>query len=175
MLQLVYSGKELDLLNLREKDIDIIDIAHALSNECRFGGHCIRFYSVAQHSITCMKMAKIANLNIDYQLTALMHDATEAYIKDLPRPIKALIPEYNNMEKIIWETIAKKYSLPNILPKEVTDIDDYLLRYELVYLMNQPQPKDALDLMDIPPPIPWGIAKHSFLEHFNRLIEERLK
>jgi hypothetical protein len=78
-----FTGKRVDPLNMQPADIAIIDIAKALGNICRFGGHTRRFYSVAEHSI------EVANLVEDkYKLPALLHDAQEAYIGDIIRPIK---------------------------------------------------------------------------------------
>jgi len=78
-----FTGKRVDPLNMRPEDIDILDIAQALGNICRFGGHTRRFYSVAEHSL------EVANLvSNKAKLPALLHDAQEAYIGDIIRPIK---------------------------------------------------------------------------------------
>ena len=99
-----FSGRKFHFLNPHPDEIDIEDIAHALSLTCRFGGQCKEFYSVAEHSI---RVAEIVPK--DYKLHALLHDASEAYLPDLPRPMKAELPEFKRMEKGIMLAIAEKY------------------------------------------------------------------
>lgn len=78
-----YTGILFDPFHPKIEDINIYDIAHALSNECRYAGHCSKFYSVAEHSVIISKLCSEENA-----LTGLLHDGSEAYVKDLPRPIK---------------------------------------------------------------------------------------
>lgn len=87
-----------DLANPRAEDVRIEDIAYALSNLCRFTGHCNRFYSVAQHSIHVAEI--VAETNPEWALAALLHDAEEAYIGDLSSPLKALIR--SNQSSAVW-------------------------------------------------------------------------
>lgn len=112
------SGKRLDPLNPDPALIDIFDIAEALSKESRFAGHCKGFYSVAQHSL-------IVSLNAPehLKLMALLHDAPEAYIKDMPSPIKKILPDYRAIDKAIWSAIAQKFNLPLVLPPEIKQLD----------------------------------------------------
>jgi len=77
-----YTGKRFHYLDPQPEEIDIVDIAHALSLTCRFGGHCKEFYSVAEHSI---RVAEIVPK--EFQLLALLHDAGEAYTGDVQSPI----------------------------------------------------------------------------------------
>lgn len=121
-----FSGKEIDLLNPTVEDICIEDIAHALPNICRFNGHVKRFYSVAEHSILCANLIQ----NKKYRLEALLHDASEAYLGDVTRPLKASLPEYSSIEKNFQRVIAKKFGFAYPMPKEVIEIDDYLLSIE---------------------------------------------
>lgn len=84
-----YLGGKIDLLNIAEKDISIYDISTALSHACRFNGNCYRLYSVAEHSIKVLSNVSRKNpLHWDLQLAALMHDAHEAYIGDITRPVE---------------------------------------------------------------------------------------
>jgi uncharacterized protein len=125
-------GHKLYPLDLSPEDINIEDIAHSLSNLCRFNGHCKQFYSVAQHSVLVSQGVLSHN-----KLTALLHDATEAYCGDMIRPIKTL-PEmnyYREIESGIWAVIAYKYNIPIDLPEEVDIYDARVLLAEKRDLM----------------------------------------
>lgn len=104
----VHSGRLIDLENLQPQDILIQDIAHALSNICRFGGHIPRFYSVAQH---CCFVADL--VPYPARLEGLMHDAAEAYIGDMVTPIKHLPSMYGfrALESKVEAAIAKAFGL----------------------------------------------------------------
>lgn len=113
-------------LNPVPQDISIVDIAHSLSNICRYNGHCPTFYSVAQHSVLVSRFVPEK-----YKLEALLHDASEAYLCDVPSPIKAL-PEfigYRDAEKRMQAAVAARYGLSLDVP-EVDDIDRRLLATE---------------------------------------------
>lgn len=127
-----YSGKVLDILDPQPEQIDIYDIAHALSLLCRFGGHCTKFYSVAEHSVRCSWKAPKG-----FELEALLHDASEAYFIDIPRPIKILLPEYKAMETRLEKVIAKKYNLPFPMSPEVKDVDNRMLSTEQNQIMKE--------------------------------------
>lgn len=86
--------------------ISIGDIAHALSNICRFGGHCPTFYSVAQHSVMVSFMVPP-----EHALAALLHDASEAYLSDVVRPAKRMLPEYKQLEQEIHDQIAEHFGV----------------------------------------------------------------
>ena len=128
------SGRQFWPLDPRPEDLDLGDIAHALSNLCRFGGHCREFYSVAQHSIHVSCEVQPRAL----KAAGLMHDATEAYLIDLPRPIKDALPEYRVAEDRLWRVIAKRYGLPEVLPEEVKEADERMLATEQRDLMAAP-------------------------------------
>ncbi len=85
-----YSGRQFWPLEPRAEDVAVEDIAHALSLLCRYGGHSSRFYSVAEH---CVLVSHKCGLH------GLLHDAAEAYLLDIPRPVKALMPEYKWAEE----------------------------------------------------------------------------
>lgn len=84
--------------------ICIEDIAHGLANTARYGGQALKFYSVAQHSILTSYLAPYP-----YALAALLHDASEAYICDIPRPVKELLPDYKLLEDEVMSVIREKF------------------------------------------------------------------
>lgn len=112
------SGKQFHLLDPQPEEIDEADIAHALGNLCRYGGHTSRFYSVAEH---CWIMSQaVAPENA---LAALLHDATEAYVQDVVHPLKRLLTNYAEIERIVWLAITDRFGISSELPDEVRDID----------------------------------------------------
>ena len=84
----VFSGHRIDPLHIKEEDIYLEDIAHALSLLCRGNGHIKYFYSVAQHSLNCAKEAQSRGYSKYVVLSCLFHDASETYMSDLITPIK---------------------------------------------------------------------------------------
>ncbi|MBC8016880.1 MAG: phosphohydrolase [Sporomusaceae bacterium] len=121
-------------------EVKIEDIAHALSQMCRANGHFKTFYSVGQHSINCAREAKARGLSDRMQLACLLHDASEAYISDITRPVKCYLDEYrkieNNLQKVIYEKFDIEY-LTDEEYKEIQDIDNALLDYEFKCLHHQ--------------------------------------
>lgn len=116
------------------KDVTIEDIAASLSKLCRFTGHCKRFYSVAQHSVLVSQIVPP-----EHALTGLLHDATEAYINDLSRPMKMLVPAYGEFEHTkLWPVIAAKFDLPDVLPPCIKEADNVALVTEKRDLMPAP-------------------------------------
>lgn len=118
-------GKKIDLLLPDHNEIDIDDIACALSHIPRFAGHTTTFYSVAAHSINVAKL--VPN---KYKLQALLHDATEAYIGDMPTPFKALLGDYRAAESRLWNAVCRAYSIPTEIHKAVHDADAVMLMTE---------------------------------------------
>ncbi len=100
------SGKKFDYLNSTTDDVEIEDIATALSHICRFSGHLPEFYSVAQHSVLCSQIVPP-----EFAFEALMHDAAEAYCQDIPAPLKALLPDYRRIEERVEQLIRAKFSI----------------------------------------------------------------
>jgi len=124
------SGLNLDILNPKPEQISIYDIAHALANLCRFAGHTAKFYSVAQH-------CKLSTLLVSQEnkLAALLHDATEAYLVDIPRPLKKHLADYVKIEHNLMKVIAQKFGFQYPLPPEVKKADELLLKIEWDNLM----------------------------------------
>ena len=137
---MTYTKKMFDPLQPNAELIDIEDIAHALSMLCRANGHFKSFYSVALHSINCMKEAKARGYSERIQLACLLHDASEAYLSDVTRPVKAELPRYKEIEAPLQETIWKKWlgePLTEEERKQVFDIDDAILAHEFLNLMGE--------------------------------------
>jgi hypothetical protein len=115
------------LPDLNPFGINFNDIAHALSNVCRYAGHTKNFYSVAEHSLI------MAKLFPNYKTIALLHDAAEAFLGDLPRPIKQAIPEFKKIENNLLNFIFKKAGIP-VLNEESKEIikfmDNVMLAFE---------------------------------------------
>jgi uncharacterized protein len=125
----LYSGIEVDIFNLKPDDIDIEDIAHSLSNLCRYGGHCLFHYSVALHSYIC-SLEEGTNKE---KLAFLLHDASEAYMNDLVRPIKHRpeLKPYCDQEDKVQEIIFNKFGLDYPFSKRVHDVDNQVLIREI--------------------------------------------
>ena len=113
-----YTGKEFDLINPIKEDIDIIDIARSLAFQCHFGGHVTDFFSIAQHCIyvleayesECNKYDRKPDLLL--MKACLLHDSTEAYIGDMIKPLKVLLPDYKMIEDKLQHAIFEKFDIP---------------------------------------------------------------
>lgn len=144
-----YTGKNFDPLDVDESLLDIKDIAHALSLMCRGNGHVQHFYSVAQHSLACAKEAKERGYSKEIILGCLFHDASEAYLSDVTRPIKKELTYYLEVEDVLQDSIWKHF-INKILTKEdkklIFEIDDEMLSLELKELLNEEINDDYLKL-----------------------------
>lgn len=155
----------------RVEDVKIEDIAHALSNLCRFTGHVRRFYSVAQHSV-------LVSFECDREdaLAGLLHDATEAYVGDVSSPLKSMLPEYRAIEARVWRVIAARFGLPDELPESVRHADAVLLATEKRDLLGPVPaswgtwPAPMLERIDHPWAPEW--ACRNFLSRFRELTAE---
>ncbi|EAT4537353.1 HD family hydrolase [Salmonella enterica] len=166
------SGKQFDYLSATIDDIDIEDIAVALSNICRFSGHLPEFYSVAQHSVLYSQL-----VSPEFAFEALMHDAAEAYCQDIPAPLKALLPDYREIEKRTDQLIRFKFGLPleeasvvkyadlTMLATERRDLD---IDDSIPWVILEGIP--PTDLFEISPLRP-GQAFGMFMERFKELTE----
>jgi len=124
------TGRRVSVLNPKPEEIFIEDIAAAIAKQCRFNGHCKSFYSVAQH---CVEGAWIAeDYYKDNKLAKefLLHDATEAYVGDIIRPVKVHLPEYNEIENRFTKAISKRFGVPIEMTKECKYIDDVMVTWE---------------------------------------------
>lgn len=105
------SGGRFTFENPSPGEVQLEDIAQALSMQCRFNGHCPEFYSVAEHSVLVARLFKIHNGSAE-SVSALLHDAAEAYVGDLVAPLKRLLPEYDRYEARANVAIAARFGLP---------------------------------------------------------------
>ena len=123
-----HTGRRFWPLDPRPDEIDIRDIAHALSNQCRFSGHSNRFYSVGEHSLRVSGIVPP-----EHALWALLHDASEAYLVDLPRPLKhtpGFAEVYREAEARLMLAVAERFGLDPVMPDEVERADQILLATE---------------------------------------------
>lgn len=120
-----FSGLYIDTRNPAPESLNIYDIAHQLSMQPRYGGKLRQDYTVAQHCIECCLLA-----DFEDKLAALLHDASEAYICDLPSPIKSELPGYKVIEDRIMKAISAKFGFEYPLNQRVKEIDKYMLELE---------------------------------------------
>lgn len=134
-----FSKKLFNPVEPKALEVSIIDIAHALSLICRGNGHFEHFFSVGQHCIFCAREALARGWGERVALACLLHDASEAYLSDITRPVKKRLPDYKKYEKklqdIIWEALGAANLTEQELDK-VWEIDDAFLEYEFEQLMN---------------------------------------
>lgn len=136
-----YTGRTFYPLAPRPEDIDVADIAHALSQICRFGAHTRRWYSVAEHAVLVSHAVPAADA-----LSGLLHDGGEAYVGDMVRPLKYALPDYIAVEHNIQAAIAERFGLPTACPPSVKDADLRILR-------------DERDALMLPPAKPWVLLE----------------
>ena len=166
-----YTNKKFYFLEPEPDQICIEDIAQALSMNCRFSGHVSKFYSVAEHCCIIGDLVEAADKSSSEVLAALLHDASEAYICDIPRPIKPYLANYFDMELKIEKVIQQKY---NITAKtELIDYYDYHICGEEARQLFRHVPDwvtefDRLSGVKIKSWTPEQ-AKKEFLDRFDRL------
>lgn len=132
-----FTGRKYWPMDPRPHEVYIEDIAHSLSLQCRYAGHCLRFYSVAEHSVLIARHL-VATHAPEVALAGLLHDAPEAYCVDIPRPLKPYLTNYRAVEQDNWLAIAARYQLDRELPCEVHDADNRIIADELVNLVPMP-------------------------------------
>jgi hypothetical protein len=171
-----FTGGRIWPLDPRPEEIDIEDIAHALSNLCRFGGHVSEFYSVAQHSLIVSRLIE-EKLGLPFAIYGLLHDASEAYLIDVPRPIKHSLDmqPYRDAENRMEKAICAKFGLQYPMPDEIKWADRVALRNEQQSLMRPPLDVWEEDRTpELVLPYIRGLspkeAKYFFMEQFKRLM-----
>ena len=164
-----FSGRKFWPLDSIPEDIYIEDIAHALSLICRFGGHCSEFYSVAQHSVLVA-----GAVTQEHKLWALLHDATEAYLGDIVRPLKhsqQLLP-YRQIETALMHCICLRFGMLPMMPQEVKYADNCMLLTEKRELLRHDlpwTPSTAQAYRLIICPVSPEEAEQEFLETFHAI------
>jgi uncharacterized protein len=165
-----YTGKKFYPLNPNIEDIDIIDIAHSLSNLCRFTGHSKHFYSISQHSV-------YVSLNCDPKdaMKALIHDASEYALQDIPSPLKysGLFEEYKKFEKQLQSMIYRKYCGDDVEPESVKIADLRMLATEardLMHPLHEDWKMPAEPFLFKIEPLSPKEAESLFLTRFNELM-----
>jgi hypothetical protein len=165
---MLQSGAWFDFAAPHSSPFKIEDIAHGLANICRYSGQCNRFYSVAEHSLLVSETA------VGFELEALMHDAAEAFLGDITRPLKQMLPDYKRIESEVERAIFSRFGIQIPLPREVKQADLRVLAAEQRQIM--PAGTDGwLRGQDIVPAsvvvrhLPPEEAKRAWLERFEAL------
>jgi hypothetical protein len=177
-----YYGTLFDPIKPKFADIRISDIAHALAQQCRFSGHVRFHYSVAEHSIRVSEYLETLEYAQWVQLWGLLHDASEAYLIDLPSPIKEsktckIGPMYKVIEARLMRAVCKRFSLPQECPEGVHYADAVLLATEARDLMNADAPhwKKLAELPLEERIRPWSapVAEFEFLRRYRELTGDK--
>ncbi len=172
-----YTRKHFDPVHPDPQGIIIEDIAHALSLLCRGNGHVTTFWSVGQHCICCAKEAAGRGLSDRMVLACLLHDASECYMSDVPRPFKQTMQEYIRQEERLLSVIYTKFLGTDLTAEEqrqVKEIDDDMLWYDLERLLDEPQkgepPKVHIELDYTV--LPFEKVEKEYLEIFEKYSRE---
>lgn len=162
-------GGALPLIGVQARHIDWRDVARGLALTCRFAGQMrdCRVYSVAQHSVLVARA-----LPVELRPWGLLHDASEAYLVDVPRPVKPFLAGYKEAEEAIERAVAEAFGLVWPMPAEVKRVDNAILADEAAQIMVSPprgwcliEPALGIDID------PWSpqTAKRKFLEAFHEI------
>lgn len=147
---ITYSKVQMSPIAPQQEDILIKDIAHSLSYMCRANGHIKNFFSVAQHCINCCLEAKERGYSKKVQLALLLHDASEAYLADITRPVKHNLEKYLEIESILQDTIYKTFGVGELTEEEkelIDEIDNVMLQHEFINLADLKIFKDDIEIV----------------------------
>ena len=189
---MTYSGIPVCPLDPKPSDILIEDIAHALGMTCRWAGHCKTFYSVAEHSVrvadVCASLGRMKGYTdqqiLELRMLGLMHDATEAYVGDIPRPLKSQfkldtprgVETFREAEAHLYKAIEEALRLPKMTPEynEIVHLaDNILLSTEARDVASSGSLKHEKDvqepLADVIEALAWRKARLLFLMTYANL------
>jgi 5'-nucleotidase len=165
---MLHSGAWFDFCAPSASNFTIDDIAHGLANICRYSGQCRKFYSVAEHSILVSETAK------GFEFEALLHDAAEAFLGDITRPLKQMLPEFKRIESQVEAAILERFGVRSPLPPQVKQADLRVLAAEQKQIMpdgtdgwvrGQKVEPAPIIIRNLPP----AKAKRLFLDRFEAL------
>jgi 5'-deoxynucleotidase YfbR-like HD superfamily hydrolase len=165
-----YNGDFFDFDHPESFDFDVETIAHALSNICRYGGHSSKFYSVAEHSVLVSRVVPS-----HLAMCGLFHDASEAFVGDMPSPLKAMCPDYRAIEERVHKEIATQFGLPYPFPPDIKYADKAVYKAERLQITSV---DDTIWHIDIPPAdvMVTGMdpknAKQFFLSRYRELSKQ---
>lgn len=129
------TGRKFWPMDPRASEVFIEDIAHSLALQCRYAGHCLQFYSVAEHSVLIARHLAAKHAP-EVALWGLLHDASEAYLVDVPRPVKPYLTGYKVAEARVMEVVCQRFGLaPFDMPAEVHEADKRVIADELVNMV----------------------------------------
>lgn len=128
------TGRKFWPMDPRADEVFIEDIAHSLSLQCRYAGHCLRFYSVAEHSVLIARHLR-GQYDEQTALWGLLHDASEAYLVDVPRPVKPYLTGYKVAEAAVMAAVCDRFGLAHEMPAAVHDADKRIIADELVNMV----------------------------------------
>jgi len=128
------SGVAFHPLEPKAEDVSIEDIAHSLSHQCRYTGHTLNFYSVAEHSVLVAKGVKALGGSLNAQRWGLLHDGSEAYLSDISSPVKRhpSFAFYREVEKGLMAAVAERFKLEGPEPDPVRFVDAQMIAFESV-------------------------------------------
>lgn len=171
---LTYSKVSFNPLNPDKNSILIEDIAHALSLMTRANGHFHEFYSVAQHCIFCCEEALARGYSDKVALACLLHDASEAYLADITRPVKKNLLNYLDIEEVLQTAIYSKYigqALSDEEQSQIHSVDNALLYSEFIHYMNEKLDMEAESLVTTPDFkfVSFNEVEEKYINLFNKL------
>lgn len=158
-----FSGHYVNVFKPKLATLSIVDVAHSLSMQTRFGGHSRVFYSIAEHSLWFARKLQKEGHDPLVVFTGLMHDSSEAYLVDIPKPIKLELPDYNKLEHSLTIRLAKKFGFTYPFPKLIKKLDQKALKHEWNRIIETNKPHKVMTQQE---------AKDQFLEMYRTLKKE---